>query len=366
MRRSSSTPAGLPQIKPTDLIGFHGALQHWYQAHGRHDLPWRLTRDPYAIWVSETMLQQTQVETVRARFYAPFLKKFPTVQLLAAAPREQVMKAWEGLGYYRRAGHLHEAAKRVVTGDGWEVTSDARVTRHPSLATLLALPGVGRNTAHAILAFAYHQPVAILEANVKRIVARIFALSTASDAELWAGAEALLNHANPFDYNQSMMDLGAQICTPKAPDCTRCPAQKICRGKHAPEVYPTPKRKKSIPVRHVAIELREDERGRFYLKPREDALLGGLYGFPQMTHPARHRQSAMLGTVTHSYSHFKLVGEVYHAKRSANPSDVHWHTRTQIQQLPLSVLDRKVFALVETRHTGQKKAAKSTAKRRPH
>lgn len=256
MAKRISTPARASQIKPTDLVRFHLALAKWYQTNGRHDLPWRNTTDPYHIWLSEVMLQQTQVSTVRDRFYGPFLKKFPTIASLAAAPSEAVMKAWEGLGYYSRARNLHKAAQQLNSEGGLPPFAPEGASRrkrlaqratHPSLDQLLQLPGIGRNTASAILAFAYHQPVAILEANVKRIIARVFALTQPNDAELWAGAEALLNRDEPFNYNQAMMDIGALICTPKNPNCNACPASSICKGKIAPEKYPTPKTKNKHP-----------------------------------------------------------------------------------------------------------------------
>lgn len=402
--RTTSTHAALPQIKPAQLHKFHVALQQWYERHGRHDLPWRHTDDSYRIWLSEVMLQQTQVATVLSRFYHPFLERFPTVNALAAAPQEAVLKAWEGLGYYSRARNLHAAAKRIVLEGGFPPLTrklalsaslqDASLTLplrrnvyvSPASPTqllferLLNLPGIGRNTATAILAFAYHQPVAILEANVKRIVARIFALETPSDVELWAGAETLLNHAKPFDYNQAMMDLGSLICLPKYPKCNECPANNICKGKANPTAYPAPKVKKQTPVREVTIEVREDAQGRIYLEPRAEKLLGGLYGFPQVplqssnSRPegeAKARSGRVseakvgkppsiniLGTVTHTYSHFKLIGHVVGVKVNATANSPYWHSLAEISDLPLSTVDHKVLALVEKRHSAQKKTPK--------
>ncbi len=292
------------------------------------------------------MLQQTQVSTVLARFYDPFLQKFPTVQALADAPREAVMKAWEGLGYYRRAGNLHEAAKL------------ARAGMPRDIAGLLALPGIGQNTAHAVAAFAYHQPVAIMEANVKRIVARIFALSTPSDNALWQAAEMLLNRAEPFHYNQAMMDLGSLICLSKNPKCGACPANTICLGQSDPEHYPAPKAKKQVPVREVILLVREDAAGKLYLEKRDAALLGGLYGFPQLTTPAK-KGWEKLGTVTHVYSHFKLIGNVMHERVASRSNSADWHSREEIAALPLSKVDHKALALVENCHSPQKKKGKA-------
>jgi A/G-specific adenine glycosylase len=367
------------QIKPALLHKFHVQRAAWYKTHGRHDLPWRTTADPYRIWLSEVMLQQTQVATVRARFYEPFLAKFPTVEALANAPRAAVMKAWEGLGYYRRAGNLHEAARlacahgmfstRVAEGEPQRGRGQRqrRVggASPPTIEQLLSLPGIGRNTAHAIAAFAYHQPVAILEANVKRVVARIFALEHPSDADLWAGAEALLDTAHPFDHNQAMMDIGSLVCTPKEPTCGQCPARGICQGKPAPQRYPAPKAKKSVPTRAAIILVRADSAGRLFLEARDAALLGGLYGFPQLpasTKLQHHWQP--LGTVRHTYSHFKLIGTVMREAVTVRSNSPDWYSRQQIDALPLSTLDHKVLALVENCHTAQKKRIKPARTRR--
>lgn len=360
MAKSSSTAAALPQIKAAQLRTFHTRLMAWYRQHGRHDLPWRQTGDAYEIWLSEVMLQQTQVATVLSRFYHPFLRTFPTVQSLGRAPLEKVLKAWEGLGYYRRAGFLHKAAQQVLHQGGHMPTD---------VEGLRALPGIGRNTAHAIAAFAYRQPVAILEANVKRIVARIFALERPTDNDLWAGAEALLNKKDPFDHNQSMMDLGALICTPRAPKCTICPAQNICEGKHAPETYPAPKAKKQTPTRSYKILVLEDASGRLHLEARADALLGGLYGFPQIpvTTDLRYPMREMhvehwgeIGPVTHIYSHFRLEGTVIHGKLRKRMNSPGWYSIEEIAELPLSGVDHKVLKLF--RHTGQKPAPKPPRK----
>ncbi len=333
------------QLKPSHLHRFHAALAKWYGAHGRNHLPWRQTRDPYAIWVSEIMLQQTQVETVRTRFYAPFLAQFPTVEALARAPRDAVMKAWEGLGYYRRAGHLHEAAKQV-SGAGFQVPLlNNTDTRKLKPETLMALPGIGRNTAHAILAFGFHQPYAVMEANVKRVISRLFALATPSDAELWMHAEALLNRNAPFDYNQAMMDLGAMVCTVKTPNCAACPAAFFCAGKASPEMYPAKKIAKKIPTRRVVIVVQRDSKGRYLLEQRDNALLGGLYGFAQ--HDAAPKGAKKIGVITHVYSHFRLQGEVVLLRAPVKQSN-QWYSLHDIEKLPLSKLDHKVLALLAT------------------
>jgi A/G-specific adenine glycosylase len=220
-------------VSQNSLTSFHRSLRRWYDTHGRKNLPWRNVLDPYPVYISEIMLQQTQVTTVLERFYFQFLKRFPTLASLAKADRDDVLKAWQGLGYYQRARNLHEAAKRckgVLPGE---------------VEALMELPGIGKNTAHAVAAFAFGKKTAVMEANVKRAICRIFALTRPSEAELWEKAVLLLDKCHSFDYNQAMMDIGATICTKRAPKCAQCPASKICKGKDSPEAYPTAIAKKA-------------------------------------------------------------------------------------------------------------------------
>lgn len=331
----------------TDKIpNFHQTLHGWYQRHGRKDLPWREIDAPYPIWLSEVMLQQTQVKTVLERYYFPFLKAFPTIESLAAADLQTVLKQWEGLGYYNRARNLHRAAQQVVEQGGFPQTVEG----------LMALPGIGKNTAHAVASFAYHQPVPVLEANVKRVVARIGTLKTPRDKELWTLAEALLDNANPFDYNQAMMDVGALICTPKAPRCGECPAHGICGGKGEPEAYPQKKAKKKLPVRERKIVLFEHE-GSYHMTPREERFLHGLWQFPEVDAAEEKIRFANksyaiatmqpLGEVVHSYSHFHLKANVYRQPLEGRPmAQEHWIPQREIRALPLSRTEQKILRLL--------------------
>lgn len=219
----------------------HDKLNQWYQQHGRHDLPWRNIDDAYKIWVSEIMLQQTQVKTVLERFYFPFLKSFPTLEDLANADLDAVLKKWEGLGYYTRARNLHKTAQIV------------KDTLPQSVHELIQLPGIGQSTAHAIASFAYKTPVPIMDANVKRILYRLFAISACSDKVLWQKAYEFFDPQRPYDFNQAMMDLGAMVCTAKNPSCNSCPYEAICQGKADPLSFPKKKAKKSTPQRHKTI-----------------------------------------------------------------------------------------------------------------
>jgi len=181
----------------------HKKLHTWYQEYGRADLPWRHTEDAYHIYISEIMLQQTQVKTVLERYYFQFLERFPSLEVLAVAPLGDVLKMWEGLGYYTRARNLHACAKACAPA------------LPQSYEELLKLPGIGKNTASTLCAFAYHQPLAVMEANVERILSRINAHETPSDERLRQDALDSLDVDNPYDYNQAMMDIGSALCTIK-------------------------------------------------------------------------------------------------------------------------------------------------------
>lgn len=323
-----------PAFHAQDIDRFRKRLFRWYGRHGRKELPWRDTKDAYAIYVSEIMLQQTQVATVRDRYYTPFLQRFPTLESLADAPRKDVLKAWQGLGYYNRAVNLHEAAGK--SGKSLPETVDA----------LMALPGIGRNTAHAIAAFAYRQPVAVMEANVKRVLARIFALASPADAELWEKAALLLDVKNPFDYNQAMMDLGALVCTRRAPVCGHCPASGICRGKDAPASYPAAKKKKAVPVRKKRIFVLHNAKGQYFAEPRKGKFLNGLYHFHEADKKPFPKRARKLGAIRQQYSHFTLEAEIYLAK--TNGGGKYWHEAGQLHRLPFSMAEQKILKLLET------------------
>lgn len=314
-------------MKTSTLQTLHHSLHAWYAARGRHDLPWRHTRNPYKIYLSEIMLQQTQVATVLARFYDPFLARFPSLLEVANAPLEAVLEQWQGLGYYTRARNLHACA----------LTCKGILPSSPE--ALYTLPGIGKTTAHAILCFAYKQPFPILEANVKRILARLNALETPSEKELWEHAWALLDRQNSFDYNQALMDLGALVCTAKNPSCATCPLGFTCKGIHAPARFPAPKTKKLIPHhRRFALVFRQGDT--LGLTQHTERFLHGLWGFPQSD---AHPQGEHLGTVTHTYSHFKLTLEVIAC--DTPPATLTWFSKEALATLPLSSLERKILAL---------------------
>jgi A/G-specific adenine glycosylase len=342
-------------------------LQQWYQSHGRHGLPWRLTPDPYRIYLSEVMLQQTQVATVLARFYHPFLERFPTLASLAAASQEEVLHQWQGLGYYRRAVYLHAAAKIVAP------------TLPNTVEALLALPGIGRNTAHAILAFGYHLPYPVMEANVRRLLHRLFALTAASDRVLWEHAWQLLDHQLPYRYNQAMMDVGALVCKPVTPDCAVCPLATICQGKAEPALYPAPKRSQAIPTRYVHITVLQHPDGRVAMQARPGPFLQGLYRFVEeqtvIARPeaaaiqpptsvgevyvpgsprrglrlARDDDSVFIGHLSHTYSHFHLEASIGRKISEQLPAGFTWVHWQEIGKLPVSGVEKKTLTLFANR-----------------
>ena len=303
-------------------------LYKWYAKEGRKDLPWRNSDDPYHIYLSEVMLQQTQVKTVLERYYFPFLQKFPTLQTLAEAPLDEVLKMWEGLGYYTRAKNLHKTA---------QLTAPALPK---SYEALLDLPGIGKNTAAAICAFAYRQKRAVMEANVRRIICRLYALDDPDEKELIQKAHELLDEDNPFDYNQAMMDIGAMVCSVKAPKCEVCPFSQMCKA-HRLGCYDFPvKKSRKVPLRKEVVVIRKYGE-HLELYQREGRFLHGLWGFK--TQEKVHGKK--IGDVRHQYTHFKLEVIVYvHEVSQKLPRMFTLH---EMQTLALSTVDKKIVRLLE-------------------
>jgi A/G-specific adenine glycosylase len=254
------------------------ALLAWY-GQFRRDLPWRRTRDPYAIWISETMLQQTRVETVLP-YYARFLRELPDVVSLAEATEERVLALWSGLGYYRRARMLHEAAKTVAGEHG------GRLPRSPE--GLRRLQGVGAYTAGAIASIAFGERAALVDGNVARVLSRLFAIeddvkSAAGAARVWAVAEELVADVEaPGDWNQALMELGATVCTPREPRCGECPVAASCEGRAlgiAGELPRTPSKRRPLAVRRVALVIASSSQV-VLARRRREALFGGLWEPP--------------------------------------------------------------------------------------
>lgn len=295
---------------------FSAQLIAWQQEHGRHALPWQNTRDPYAIWVSEIMLQQTQVAAV-IPYYLRFMARFPSVSSLAAADEDGVLQHWSGLGYYSRARNLHAAAQTII---------DRHEGNFPqNFDDVVSLPGIGRSTAAAICAFAYGQRHAIMDGNVKRVFARCFGVagwpgSPAVEKQLWAIATELLPEHNIEAYTQGLMDLGATLCTRSRPDCAKCPLSGRCvalRDNRVGEL-PTPKPRKTLPEREtVMLLLRKD--GEILLEKRPPTgIWGGLWSLPEVPSGGdfcSHVRERFgldveplepLARLTHTFTHFRL------------------------------------------------------------
>jgi A/G-specific adenine glycosylase len=296
---------------------FATRLIAWQKKHGRHDLPWQNTLDPYAIWVSEIMLQQTQVGAVIG-YYGKFMARFPTVAELASASQDEVLQLWSGLGYYSRARNLHKAAQQILTDFGGKFPQD--------FEAIQSLPGIGRSTAAAISAFAFHQSQTILDGNVKRVLARHFMLEGWTSApsvekKLWQLAESLLPQQDMIAYTQGLMDLGATLCTRSKPKCKVCPLQTTCGAyrENLTHTLPTPKPKKAIPTKEIAMLVIKFD-GKILLEKRpESGIWAGLFSLPEVAVEqdilrfmlenfyAKVETCLQLEAFTHTFTHFKLT-----------------------------------------------------------
>jgi A/G-specific adenine glycosylase len=331
------------------------ALLDWYRK-ARRDLPWRRTRDPYAIWISETMLQQTRSETV-LRFYEPFLRRFPTPRALARARESSVLARWSGLGYYARARNLHRAAREIVA------RHDGELPRDP--AALAALPGVGRYTVGAVASIAFGVPLPVVDGNVARVLARFFAIERplrSGDAELWELATSLVPADAAGDWNQALMELGATLCKPREPRCDDCPVKSACRARRRGIAAALPRLPRRRPLRAVrrAVAAIESE-GRYLLVRRDEGrLLRGLWEFPgvEVADDAEadlRRELARLGVrigalvdrgaVRHTILDRNIETRVYRARATTLRAVAggRWLQRERVDALPLSAAGLKIL-----------------------
>ena len=354
---------------PQTTEGLRTRLHAWYHA-GRRTLPWREEATPYRVWISEIMLQQTQVATV-IPYFERFVARFPNVNALAEASEEEVLAHWAGLGYYRRCRHLHAAAKQIVEEHAGEVPREVK--------TLLTLSGVGRYTAGAIASIAFGTPASVLDGNVARVLSRLLALELEVDSgpgtrTLWQAADQLLCTEDPATHNQAMMELGALICSPNQPDCVLCPLSVTCRA-HAlgkAEAYPKKRPKKKARTMFAVAGLVKDAEGRILMGRRPaDVLLGGLWELPggeisaEDTRPAGVRKwlqtrvglsaevGARLASIQHVFTHRRLTLDVYgvtpQSLESLTPqwyTEARWVDPDELSQLPLSRLTEKVLSAV--------------------
>ncbi len=325
---------------PPPRSDFVRRLLHWFDRHGRHDLPWQREITPYRVWVSEIMLQQTQVTTV-IPYFQRFMARFPDIGALAKAGLDDVLAHWSGLGYYARARNLHRAAQIVHSKHGGHFPEN--------IEQVQALPGIGRSTAGAILSLALGQHHAILDGNCKRVLSRYFTLEgwpgkTSVLNALWEHAERLTPGERSADFNQAMMDLGATLCTRSRPNCNSCPLASDCRarieGRQAD--FPGRKPKKTLPVRETVMLLLQDSAGRILLQRRPPAgLWGGLLCLPELpaacdvTKTGREQWGLKMEAATHwpplrhTFSHFHLDITPVHARIKATHAvrddDWLWH-----------------------------------------
>ena len=315
------------RLRASDLGAFRGALLAWYRKN-RRDVPWRATRDPYRIWLSEIMLQQTRVAAV-VEYYKRFLKRFPTVEKLAAAREASVLAQWSGLGYYRRARNLHAAAKVVVREHGGEFLGKADDLR--------GLPGIGRYTAAAIASIAFGEPVAVVDGNVERVISRVSGAAVSGE-RLWERASEMLSREHPGDFNQAMMELGATVCLPTQPMCIECPVYKFCRtqGKHA-RVSTKPRQSK----REIVCSLNEKS-GEVLLVRRsdEEGLMPGMWELPV----ASPTKGGVLFSLRHSITVTNYTVRVVRDSESATGT---WVAKTRLRKLPLTGLTKKILRRAE-------------------
>jgi A/G-specific adenine glycosylase len=303
----------------------------WYDQH-RRDLPWRTTRDPYRVWLSEIMLQQTRVAAVIAHYHE-FLRRFPTVQKLAAAREASVLAAWSGLGYYRRARMMHAAAKVLVREyDG----------RFPATEEgLRQLPGIGRYTAAAIASIAFDEPVAVVDGNVERVLQRVSGKRLAGE-ELWAAANDLLEEAPPGDFNQAMMELGAVVCMPRAPACLTCPVVELCatRGELATEAKAAKQKKREI---HYALHCRNGD-AFLVQRARDVSLMPGMWELPELA--GMNGASRPLFTLRHSITTTDYTVRVWQNAASFGINGK-WIPRERLKRVALTGLARKILRKAE-------------------
>lgn len=335
----------------------------WYQQQGR-DLPWRHQNNPYWIWVSEIMLQQTQVVTVIPYFYR-WLERFPSVDDLAQADLQEVLKAWEGLGYYARARNLHKAAQYLIKNYNGIFPKN--------IEEVLKLPGIGRTTAGGILSAAFNQRVSILDGNVKRVLSRLIALPVPPSQalpQLWELSDRLIDLENPKDFNQGLMDLGATVCTRKNPKCDRCPWQGYCQAYNKGIQSQLPMREQSTPIPHkrIGVAVIYNDQGQILIDRRPtDKMLGGLWEFPGGKIEPNETVEACIKreileelaidievgehiiTVDHAYTHFR-VSLIVHACRylggepqAIGCEEIRWVNLDELDQFPFPKANIKII-----------------------
>ncbi len=314
-------------MKANNLYDAQQSLLVWYQNCGRHDLPWRNTLDVYCVYVSEIMLQQTQVKRVMEEYYFQFLAKFPTLQALALAEEAEVLAAWSGLGYYSRARNLHATAKLCPQN------------LPQTLHELLSLPGIGSYTASAICSFAYHQKVGVVDTNIERVIKRFFALVSSGKNEVHALAEAFVHAQEPRAHNLALMDLGSLVCLPNNPKCAECPLEMSCKGKKEPELY-TKKAKKVYESLELFYGICE-KNGEIALVKCNQNMYKGMLELPRVD----PLEENFLTAFKHSYTKYRLTVNLYKCDDVAGK--VFWYNHEEMQNAAVSSLTKKALNFLQ-------------------
>ncbi|MCI0332570.1 MAG: A/G-specific adenine glycosylase [Planctomycetes bacterium] len=367
--RSSAARRDIGHFSAAHKQSIRRKLLAWYAKHAR-DLPWRRSRDPYRVWISEIMLQQTQVATVR-NYFSRFVRTFPNVRRLAAADEQAVLRLWEGLGYYRRARQLHAAARKIVSEHAGQFPQ--------SVDELRELPGIGRYTAGAIASIAFDQRAPILEANTIRLLSRLIGYrddpqSSAGQRVLWQVAEDILPQRNAAQFNQALMELGSLVCTPSEPKCDACPLSSLCAASAAGIQHEIPRPKSRqiyTEVREAAVVVRRN--GRVLMRqcaPNER--WAGLWDFPrfeleadgplfaaeELMNKLRAQTGIICGpptllkTIRHGVTRYRIMLDCYHAPylagrvNASNGAVVRWVPVAELPALPLSTTGRRIVSLV--------------------
>lgn len=348
-------------------FNFSNALLSWFDLHGRKNLPWQQPIEPYRVWLSEIMLQQTQVETV-IPYFLNFINTYPNIQSLAKAKQDDVLHLWTGLGYYARARNLHACAQQVVSQFNGKFPND--------IDDLKSLPGIGPSTAAAIASIAFGKPTAILDGNVKRVLTRFYAEEewpgkTTVQNRLWAHADSLMPQKRCRDYTQAIMDLGATLCKRSKPNCTQCPMRSHCKAYElgTPTAYPARKPAKTKPTKHLQMLIIKNNEGHIFLEQRPpQGIWGGLWSLPELDskqnpasycleHFGQTVEHHRLEEITHVFSHYtlKIQAHVFQLKSStkdklatiAEARPNLWFTPSSPQKIGLAAPVKKMLQQYE-------------------